>query len=64
MPQLLIMLDEPLGWKEIMYKDNKALQDDFIEELHIQTYNNFKDVLFWDVIQALSKMYLVRLNLK
>jgi hypothetical protein len=28
------------------------------------TYNGFRDVLFWDVIQALTKIYMIRLVLK
>ena len=60
MPKLMLMLGEPLGWNEDLYKENQQLQDDFMEELNIITYNNFKDVLFWDVIQALTKVYMIR----
>ena len=28
------------------------------------TYNHFRDVLFWDIIQALTKLYMIKRNLK
>lgn len=59
LPELLFMLGEPLGWDE-SYRNNQKLQDDFMEELNIQTYNGFKDYLFFDVIQALVKVYIVK----
>ena len=64
MPELLFELGDPLGWNTKTYKDNKIMQVNFIAELNITTYNNFRDVLFWDVIQALSKLYMVQLNVK
>ena len=35
-----------------------------MEELHIPTYNGFRDFLFWDIIQALAKMYMVRVEMR
>lgn len=64
MGAFMLKLGEPLGWNESLYKNNQNLQDDFLEELNIMTYNGFKDVLFWDVLQALTKVYMIRLNLK
>ena len=55
------MMGEPLGWGP-EYKNNVILQNDFLEELNIPTYNNFKDFLFYDVVQALTKVYLVNVN--
>jgi hypothetical protein len=56
----MMMIGEPLGWDEKVYRDNIELQDDFLEELNITTYNGFKDYLFYDVIQALTKVYIVQ----
>ena len=58
---LMLMMGEPLGWGP-EYKNNVILQNDFLEELNIPTYNNFKDFLFYDVVQALTKVYLVNVN--
>jgi len=57
-------LDEPLGWKPAKYDGNKELQDDYLEELNVSTYNGFKDLLFWDVLQGITKIYLVKLEMK
>lgn len=46
---MMFLLGEPLGWGP-EYKDNINLQSDFLEELNIPTYNNFKDFLFFDVV--------------
>lgn len=46
----LIMLGEPLGWKSKHYLDNQERQDEFLEELHVPTYNFFQDVNFYDVL--------------
>lgn len=64
MPALMLNLGEPLGWRREIYENNVSLQDDFLEELNIMTYNQFKDVLFWEVIQALTKIFLIRLNMR
>lgn len=32
--------------------------------MHIYTYNNFHDYLFWDVLQSLSKILMVRQGYK
>lgn len=34
-----------------------------MEELNITTYNCFQDYLFWDVIEALTKVYMVKMAL-
>jgi hypothetical protein len=36
----MLRMGRPLGWTED-YKDNFDLQDDFLEELNISSYNNF-----------------------
>lgn len=46
----MFMLGEPLGWTEKRYLGKQDLQDDFMEELHLSTYEGFQKVLFWDVI--------------
>lgn len=40
------------------------MQDDYLEELNITTYNTFKDYLFWDVIEALTKVHLVNTDMR
>lgn len=53
-------LGGPLGWtEEDGYRENIDMQDTFMEELNIPTYNNFEHFLFYDVIQALVKVYQV-----
>jgi hypothetical protein len=59
--QLMFLMGEPLGWGP-EYQDNINLQSDFLEELNIPTYNNFQDFLFYDVVQALTKVYLVNVD--
>lgn len=59
LPEFLLMLGTPLGWDEDTYKGNQKMQDDFLEELNIKTYNGFKDYLFYDVLQALNKVYMI-----
>lgn len=54
----MMKLGKPLGWDED-YKDDFEMQDEFLEELNIPTYNNFQHFQFYDVIQALIKVYLV-----
>lgn len=49
-PAFLMQLGSPLGWSERLYKDNKYLQENFLMELNIMTYNGFKDYLFYDII--------------
>ena len=39
------------------------MQEDKLAELNIITYNSFQDVLFWDVLQALSKVYTIRMKM-
>ena len=63
LPEFMMKLGEPLGWDENIYWDNQRLRDDFIEEINIITYNNFKEVLFWEMIQALTKIYMVNLEI-
>jgi hypothetical protein len=57
----MFLMGEPLGWGP-EYQDNVNLQSDFLEELNIPTYNNFKDFLFYDVVLALTKVYLVNVD--
>jgi len=38
---MLFMLGEPLGWGD-EFKNDPDLQDDFLEELNVPTYNNFR----------------------
>jgi tRNA(Leu) C34 or U34 (ribose-2'-O)-methylase TrmL len=59
----MFKLGEPLGWDQ-SYRESIRAQDDFLEELNITTYNSFKDYLFWDVIEALSKVHLVNTDMK
>ena len=63
LPKFMMMLGEPLGWDEATYKDNLSLQDDSLEELNIQTYNSFQDYLFWDVLEAVTKVYMVKMDM-
>ena len=63
-PEFLFNLGSPLGWDTKKFDNNQKAQDDFLEELHIPTYNGFQSVLFWDVIQALAKMYMVRVEIR
>jgi len=63
LPEFLMKLGEPLGWDESIYRDNQRLQDNFMEEMNIITYNNFKEVVFWEMIQALTKIYMVNLEI-
>jgi hypothetical protein len=47
----MFMMGGPLGWpQEHGYNESIEIQDDFMEELNLPTYNNFKDYLFYDVI--------------
>ena len=39
------------------------MQDEFMEELNIPTYNQFSQFMFWDVIESLSKVYMVKMDL-
>ena len=59
----MLNLGEPLGW-DASFRNNIRKQDDYLEELNITTYNSFKDYLFWDVIEALSKVHLVNTDMK
>lgn len=59
----LLDLGEPLGWNKAEYKDNQALQDKFLEELNLTTYSDFRELLFWDVLQGLTKMHIIKLQL-
>ncbi len=59
----MLQLGEPLGWGD-EYRGNITLQDDYLAELNITTYNQFKEYLFWDVIEALAKVYLVNTDMK
>jgi hypothetical protein len=43
-------LGGPLGWDRETYEKDLKAQDDFLEELNIRTYNEFKNYLFWEVL--------------
>jgi hypothetical protein len=43
-------LGAPLGWDPAIYEADQKAQDDFLEELNIKTYNEFKNYLFWEVL--------------
>jgi hypothetical protein len=60
----MIELGEPLGWSKDIIEGNQQLQDEFLEELNISTYNKFSQFQFWDVIQGLSKIYMIKMDLK
>jgi hypothetical protein len=32
----------------------------FLEELNLPTYNGFKELLFWDVLQGLAKICTIK----
>ena len=49
-PAFLFLLKSPLGWEAKRFEGNQTAQDDFLEELHIPTYNGFQDFLFWDIV--------------
>ncbi len=59
LPEFLMTLGEPFGWDRLKYESNRDLQDEFFDQLHINTYHEFKDVLFWDVLLGLTKLYIV-----
>lgn len=59
----MLKLSKPLGWTDD-FQGNFELQDDFLEELNIPSYNNFQDFHFYDVIQALVKVYLVNHDMR
>ncbi len=59
----MLNLGDPLGWNRSLFENNQRLQDDFLEELNIKTYDSFKYYLFWEVIQGLTKMYIIRMDL-
>ncbi len=48
-PDFMLKLGRPLGWTE-EFRGNFEIQDEFLEELNIPTYNNFQDFHFYDVI--------------
>ena len=52
----------PLGWDE-SYETNSRKQEDFIFFLKLPTYNNFKHYHFHDVLNALSRLELIRLRM-
>jgi hypothetical protein len=59
----MLMLDDPIGWNPKLYENNQRLQDDFLEELNVKTYDSFKYYLFWEVLQGLTKMYIIKMDL-
>lgn len=63
MPAFLLDLGSPLGWDQDTYGADQKAQDDFLEELNIKTYNEFQNYLFWDVLQGLIKMFIIKMHL-
>jgi hypothetical protein len=61
-PKFLFDLGPPLGFDEDEYVGNIDLQDKFIGELNLSTYNNFKEFNFYDVMEALSLNLLILKN--
>ena len=59
----MLKLGAPLGWDPAIYEADKKAQDDFLEELNIKTYNEFKNYLFWEVLQGLTKMYIIHMDI-
>jgi hypothetical protein len=59
----LLKLGAPLGWEPSLYENDLKAQDDFLEELNIKTYNEFKHYLFWEVLQGLTKMYIIHMDI-
>jgi hypothetical protein len=57
------MLDDPIGWNPKIYQTNQRLQDNFLEELNVKTYDEFRNYLFWEVLQGLTKMYIIKMDL-
>lgn len=62
--EFLLSLGGPLGWDTKTYADNQKLQDIFLEELNLSTYNGFRELLFWDVLQGLTKIYILKRQLE
>ena len=62
-PDFMLKLGRPLGWTE-EFRGNFEIQDEFLEELNIPTYNNFQDFHFFDVIQGLIKVYIINHEMK
>lgn len=58
----MFALGYPLGWDET-FKNNKEKQDDFISELCLPTYNNFRHFYFLDVMEAISMHLLITKNI-
>jgi len=63
LPTFLLKLGSPLGWDPAIYESDQKAQDDFLEELNIKTYNEFKNYLFWEVLQGLTKMYIIHMDI-
>lgn len=59
----MLKLGAPLGWDPAIYESDQKAQDDFLEELNIKTYNEFKNYLFWEVLQGLTKMYIIHMDI-
>lgn len=58
-PEFMMTLGEPMGWSRHIFQDNIELQDDCLEELFMNIYNDFSHYQFWDVLINLMKVYLV-----
>lgn len=58
-PEFMMTLGEPMGWDRLIFQENIDLQDDCLEELFMNVYNDFTHYQFWDVLINLMKVYLV-----
>ena len=61
-PDFMMKLPEPLGWDN-SFQGNKEKQDDFIVELNLPTYHNFKNFYFMDVMEGVSMHLLITQNI-
>ena len=60
--EFLFAVGKPVGWDEETYRNDQKLQDIFLEELNLPTYNGFRELLFWDVVQGLAKIKMIRMH--
>ena len=47
--KLMFDVKDPLGWNE-RYREDYEWQDNYLEDLNIPTYNDFKEYMFYDVL--------------
>jgi len=56
-------LGDDLGWDE-SYRDDLEKQDMFIADLDLPVYNNFTNYNFIDLLEALSRNFLIKDTIK